>query len=203
MYMRGYCFQYYLINALLNIQIETRSWTDPIKREAAGGNGTPFEFYKEGYGIEEISVLHHEVVQSIFFKPTKKHEYEEPERTVFGVEPEPVPDRKLEPIKIKWPKEYVTKVTGTHKGGFVETLVFYTNQNPSGYHIGDVNDGSTPFEFGEKGHVIVGFHGRINMQQIAALGVYIKPKEDVFFDNVSFAFTAIFNLGLSVHEEKY
>ncbi|KAL4559458.1 hypothetical protein LXL04_031596 [Taraxacum kok-saghyz] len=66
-------------------------------------------------------------------------------------------------ICIDYPDEYLTSISGTiretFKHAIVTSLCFHTNQNSYGPY-GDPHTGiDTPFSFGGKGGVIVGFHG--------------------------------------------
>ena len=87
----------------------------------------------------------------------------------------------MQTIKLNWPEEYLTKISGTQKTLYekaycIESLFFHTNLNKYG-PFGPTN--GTPFELCMKDGVIVGFHGRSGVY-INAIGVYVKNSADLF-----------------------
>ncbi|TXG68434.1 hypothetical protein EZV62_003369 [Acer yangbiense] len=134
-----------------------------------GGQGGTDWNYKPNGAITEITISHGWVIDSLSFKTVDKNgksQYSDK----FGGEGG---DSDL--IKLDWPKEYLTSISGTHhtfeKQHVIESLCFHTNRTKYG-PFGRTK--GSPFDLPFKDRVsVIGFHGRA-CNYINAIGVYQK-----------------------------
>ncbi|KAK2652882.1 hypothetical protein Ddye_012738 [Dipteronia dyeriana] len=145
--------------------------------------GREWSFISKGAITEIIITCDGYAVVSFDFKGVEEHGNVEYSDT-FGRHYEEVYK-----IKLDFPEEYFTSLSGTYYRGAVayyfSSLCFHTNRQkygPYGYVVG------TPFEFPMKGRVIVGFYGRVLTEEAwihGTLGVYVKHSTDLLGPNSS------------------
>ncbi|KAK0588171.1 hypothetical protein LWI29_035337 [Acer saccharum] len=146
-----------------------------IKEELYGGQGGSDWDYCPESGIVEITIIYSDVIDSLHFKHAIENSTDKSSEKFGGCG-----GKNQQTIKIEWPNEYLTKISGTiatfDKDEVIGTLSFTTNRNNKYGPFGSKSDCycKSSFELiSEKNRAVVGFFGRQG-NFIESIGVYCK-----------------------------